>query len=182
VHDFSQVVEETTPRWENANQTRWYAVHTRAQHEKKVAQRFSSEGITNFLPLLNQVHRWSDRRKLVQVPLFPCYTFIQSDLSAEAYSAVLKTAGVIRIVGMQRGGEPIPDQEIENIRILLAGRVPFDPHPLLKAGQRVRVRGGALEGLEGVLISGSAGKLVISVEAIQRSLAMSVDGYDLEPI
>jgi transcription antitermination factor NusG len=162
---------------------RWYAVHTRARHEKKVAASLQGEGITAFLPLLNQLHRWSDRRKQVEVPMFSCYVFVHSDLSPEQRQAVLKTSGVLAFVGNHEGALPIPDAEIEVVRRLINQQVPFSPYPYIKVGQRVRIRGGALEGMEGILVGrNSERKMVVSVELIQKSVLISLAGYDIEVV
>ena len=162
---------------------RWYAIHTRARHEKKVAAELVRKGITTFLPLVTEVHKWSDRNSKVQVPLFSCYAFVNLESSAEARVSVLRVPGVLSFVGDNHGGGVIPDHEIENIQILLARNVPFAAHSFLEIGQRVRVRGGALDGVEGILTRFDGKKrLVLSVETIQRSLSISVEGYEVEPV
>jgi len=96
---------------------------------------------------------------------------------------VLQTDGVLRFVGPRGEGVPIPDSEVENIRTLQASRAQYTSYPFLKVGQRVRVRGGALDGIEGILISRNGDRtLVISVEPIQRSLAVPISDYQVEPI
>jgi transcription antitermination factor NusG len=162
-------------------QAQWYAIQTRPRHEKKVTAELTEKHIDSYLPLLNQMHRWSDRRKLVQVPLFPGYVFVRANLDPEIRVAVLRSCGAIAFVGPQREPLPIPDSEIEDIRTLLLTKVPLTPFPFLKIGQRVRVRGGALDGLEGILVTNGHRRLVISVESIQRSLSITIEGYDLEP-
>jgi transcription antitermination factor NusG len=163
-------------------QPQWYAIHTRAKHEKCVAAELDKKGINNYLPLMTQVHRWSDRRKTVHLPLFPCYTFVRALLDAEARVAVLKIWGVLGFVGAQNYGAPIPESQIEGVRALLASNLPFMPYPFLKIGQRVRVRGGALTGLEGILVSNRNRHLVVSVEGIERSFSVCIDGCDVEPV
>ena len=163
------------------NQAHWYAVQTRPRHEKKIVAELSEKGIDSYLPLLNQVHRWSDRRKLVQVPLFPGYVFVHAQLDSEVRVAVLRSWGALAFVGPQREPLPIPESEIEHIRTLLATKIPLTPYPFLKVGQHVRVRGGALDGLEGILVTNGARRLVISVATIQRSLSITIEGYDIEP-
>lgn len=161
----------------------WYAVHTYPRHEKVVADRIQQHGLTTFLPMLTEVHRWSDRKKIVQLPMFSCYVFVQLVPTNEQRLRVLQTNGVISFVGSQRIGTAIPDDQIEAVRTLLDQDVACTTHPFLKIGQRVKVRGGALEGLEGVLVSQNGDdNLVISVDAIQRSLAVRINGYDVDPV
>jgi len=161
----------------------WYAVHTYPRHEKKVAAELAQKGVTTYLPLVTERHQWSDRRKLVELPLFPCYTFVRLAPSNETRVAVLRTLGVIGLVGAQKQGVPIPDSQIEDVRMLLANEITFTHYPFLRVGQRVRICGGSLDGLEGILV-GRTGqrRLVISVESIQRSLAISVEGYKVVPV
>jgi len=160
---------------------RWYAVQTRPRHEKKVALQIEEKGISAFLPLLTRVHQWSDRRKVVQVPLFPCYAFVHLIPSDENRLCVLKTDGVLGFVGIRGDGLPIPEKEIESIRTLVARGASFAPYPFLKVGQRVRIRGGCLDGLEGILVARDSNRnLIVSIDLIQRSVAVRIDGYDLE--
>jgi transcription antitermination factor NusG len=165
------------------NGENWYAVHTRAQHEKAVAHRLSERGVTTFLPTFTEVHHWNDRRKRIELPLFSCYLFARLMPRNEDRQRVLRTDSVLGLVGAQGVGTPIPNEQIEAVRILVAEKLPCCSHPFLKTGQRVRIRGGALEGLEGIFLSWRGERrLIISVDAMQRSLAIQVEGYEVEPI
>jgi transcription antitermination factor NusG len=131
---------------------------------------------------MSEIHRWSDRNVKVESPLFPGYLFVRIAWTAQRLS-VLKTGGVLRLVGNDCEGMPVEEKEIENIRTLLSTRTPFSPYPFLKAGQRVRIRGGCLEGIEGIFLSQSSNsRLIVSIEAIQRSLAIRLEGYCVEPV
>jgi len=160
----------------------WYGLHTRPRHEKIVAQRLGERGVTTFLPLVTEVHRWSDRKKSVQLPLFSCYVFAKFSPNRAERLRVLRVEGVFGLVGACGEGTPIPDAEINAVRSLVETELPWSAHPFLKIGQRVRIRSGALDGMEGILVSRNGDRtLVISVEAIQRSLAVRVEGYEVEP-
>ena len=160
----------------------WYAVQTRARHERVVEQRLLERGVDTFLPVVTEVHRWSDRKKSVQVPLFNCYMFARLAPTNVDRMRVLRVEGVLSLVGARCEGTPIPEEQIDAVRLLVEERTPWAPHPFLKIGQRVRVRGGALDGMEGILVSRNGSRaLVISVDAIQRSIAVSVEGYHVEP-
>ena len=135
-----------------ANEVHWYAVFSRSRHEKIVATALTNTGVTTFLPLVSEMHSWSDRRKLVDVPLFPGYVFVQIPNTAEAKLHVLKTSGVAQFVGNRQGAISIPDKEISDVRAVLEQKVICSPHPFLQLGQRVRIRGGSLEGVEGILV------------------------------
>jgi transcription elongation factor/antiterminator RfaH len=162
----------------------WYAVQTRARTEKAISKRLQEQGLTTFLPLVTEVRRWSDRKKKVELPLFSCYVFVKLVASNnDERMRVYRTNGVFRIVSMRGEAIPIPDEQIEALRAVVTQQVPWVEHPFLKIGQRVRIRGGSLEGVEGVLLSRNGDRtLIISVDAIQRSLAVRVEGYDVEAL
>lgn len=161
----------------------WYAIHTYPRHERAVAERIRQQRLTTFLPTITETHRWSDRRKVVEMPLFTCYVFVQLVPTNETRLRVLRTDGVIGFVGSQRTGTPIPEEQIEAVRALLDRKVACKTHPFLKVGQRVRVRGGALDGVEGLFVSQNGDdSIVISVDAIQRSLAVRINGYNLDVV
>jgi transcriptional antiterminator NusG len=168
--------------WATATEKSWFAVQTRPRHEKTVAAGFKEKGIGAFLPLLSENHRWSDRCRSVDVPLFPGYVFIHTADTAATRVSVLRTCGVIRFVGVRGTGLPIPDEQIESVRIILEHGIRLTPFPYLNVGQRVRIRGGSLEGVQGILLGMNDDQsLIISVELIQRSLAVRVSGYQVEP-
>ena len=159
----------------------WYAVHTRSRHEKQVSTQLEIRGVDTFLPLVKQVRHWSDRRKVVELPLFPGYSFVRVGSSPEDQVRVLKIDGVVAFVGIRGRGIPIPEKQIEDIRQLLMQNVPCVNHPFLRVGQRVRIRGGALDGVTGILIDKQGDhRLVISVEPIERSFSIRLEGYDVE--
>ncbi|MGO9125599.1 MAG: UpxY family transcription antiterminator [Terriglobales bacterium] len=161
----------------------WYAVHTRARHEKVVAQRLQESGVMTFLPLVTEIRRWSDRKKSVEFPLFGCYVFVRLASTSEERLRVLRIDSVLNFVGIRGQGTPIPEQQIDAVRTLIDEQLPWSTHPFLKIGQRVRIRSGALNGLEGILVSRNGDRtLVLSVDAIQRSLAVRIEGYDVEPL
>jgi transcription antitermination factor NusG len=165
------------------NVENWYAVQTRARHERVVAHRLCERGVATFLPTVNEVHRWSDRKKTVELPLFSCYLFVKLMPSNEERLRVLRVDNVLRFVGTGVLGTPIPDEQIDAVRTLVEEQLPCCSYPFLKIGQRVRIRGGALDGIEGLLLSRNGDRtLIISVNAIQRSLAVRVEGYDVEPV
>jgi transcription antitermination factor NusG len=160
----------------------WYGLQTRPRHEKIVAHRLGEKGVTTFLPLITEVHRWSDRKKTVQVPLFGCYVFAKFTPNRLDRLRVLRVDGVFGLVGAGGEGTPIPDQQIDAVRSLVETQLPWTSHPFLKIGQRVRITSGVLNGMEGILVSRNGDRsLVISVDAIQRSLAVRVEGYEVEP-
>ncbi len=165
------------------DELRWYALHTRARHEKAIEHRLRDQGMETFVPTTVEVHRWSDRKKKVEVPLFSCYVFVRCTLSAEDRTRVYRVESVHGFVGSRGSSLPIPNEQIESIQKVLTQTAPWRSYPFLKVGQRVRVRGGAMDGVEGVFLSENGDhSLIISVDAIQRSMAVRIDGYDVEPV
>jgi transcription antitermination factor NusG len=164
-------------------QPTWFAIHTRPRYEKKVTAELQEKGIKTFLPLHSVRHQWSDRSRVVNLPLFPGYVFVQIAPLLHARVSVLRTNGVIGFVGVRNTGIPIPDGEIEAIQAVMNGGVSYEPYPYLKVGQSVCIRGGCLDGIGGVLMAINGDQsLIISVNLIQRSIAMRIEGYQVEAI
>lgn len=167
---------------DSPQQTRWYAIRTRYRFEKKVTAQLHCKGLETFLPMLGEIHRWSDRQKAVNVPLFSGYTFAHFDLSSAQRIELLRTQGIIALVTFGSETIPVPDRQIADLQQLLSVRVPCSLRAFLKAGQKVRIRGGCLDGLEGILEQSGEKSLVISIESIERSVAIKIEGYELELI
>jgi transcription antitermination factor NusG len=165
-----------------AEQLQWYALHVRARHEKRVAEELLAKRFEVFLPTRIQISRWTDRQKRVELPLFPCYGFVRMVLTPESRVFVLRGGGILGFVGPAHQATPIPDEEIGSVRRLVEHGTAISAHPYCQIGQRVRVRGGTLEGMEGILSEvNGARRLVLSVETVQRSVSVSLEGYDIEP-
>jgi len=161
----------------------WYAVHTMPRHEKKVSSELKAKDICCFLPMISSRRRWSDRQRIIEAPLFAGYVFARLANGSPAKIALLRTKGVVGLVGNRGAGTPIPEDEIHAIQQILENRMPVATHEFLNAGQRVRIRGGALDGLEGILQSFKGDQsLIVSIETIQRSISVTISGYDVEPI
>ena len=159
----------------------WFAVQTKAKHEKRVATELKEKGVTAFLPLFAEVHQWSDRRRKVELPLFNTYVFVRIGGGQSSRVSVLQTQSVFRFVGVRGIGIPIPDEQIEALQTISQQKVPFIPYPFLNLGQKVRVRGGSLDGICGVLLEINEDRsLIVSVESIQRSIAIRIAGYQVE--
>jgi transcription antitermination factor NusG len=162
-------------------QPQWYAIRTRSRHEKMVSEQLEQQGIETFLPLVKRTHKWSDRMKEVELPLFSGYNFVRLVLASPERVRVLQAHGVAGFVGINGAGIAIPESQIQDIRTLLACNIPFEEHPFLKVGQRVRIKGGCLDGVEGVLSAHNGDEsLMISLEPIQRSLSIRIQGYAVE--
>jgi transcription antitermination factor NusG len=164
-------------------QPSWYAVFTRSRQEKLATLTLKSLGIRNFLPLIEEERQWSDRKKLVEIPLFPGYLFVQIPRTVEAQLTVRKVPGVVNFVGNQNGPLAVPESELDSVQAVLSRGSGCSPCPFIQAGDRVRVVAGALAGIEGTLLRhGAQSKLIISVEMIKRSVSVNVAASDVEPL
>ena len=156
----------------------WFAAYTLPRHEKVVAEQLGLRQVETYLPLYLSARRWAERRALVQLPLFPGYVFVR--ISASERIRVLDHPGVLRLVTFNGRPAPLPDGEIEQLHAALElGKA--QPFPFLIPGRRVRVRSGPAAGLEGTILRRKGRmRLVVSVEAIQRSIIFDLDATDLE--
>jgi transcription antitermination factor NusG len=162
------------PLSSNTGNEAWYALQVRSRFEMSVAKQLRGMGYEEFLPLYECRKRWSDRIKVVQAPLFPGYLFCRLD--PQNRLPILKTPGVIQIVGYNRQPIPVDDAELESIQTLVTSGIPNEPWPFLKVGERVRIEAGPLRGLEGVLVEFKGNqRLILSVSLLQRSVAVEMD-------
>ena len=160
---------------------RWYAAYTSANHEKRVAEQLVVRDVEHFLPVYDSVRRWKDRRVTLQMPLFPGYVFVCMALRDRLQ--VQQVPGVAHLVGFDGTPAALPDEEIEALRASLASGVWAQPHPYLTVGRRVRLKSGPLAGIQGILLRRKGNfRVVISIELIQRSVAVDVDEVDLRPL
>ena len=160
---------------------RWYALRTKSRHEKLVRDRLESHGIEPLLPTITKLSQWKDRRKEVVVPLFSGYCFAR--FNWPDHLAVQKTSGVVEIVGGGDHPEPIPDQEIEAIRQLMASTLRYDASPYLREGMMVEVTKGPLKGVRGLLVrKGKRHRLVIAVHLIQQAASVEMYDSDVVPV
>ena len=172
---------QSDPAHRECGQADWYAIYTRHQHEKIVAESLSNNGIEVFLPTYRATRQWKDRKKHLLLPLFPSYVFLHGGLDRRV--KVLSTAGVYFIVG--NGGQPaaIQETEIEAIRRAVTSGLRVEPFPFLQCGDRVRVKAGPLAGTEGILIRKKGSfRLVLCAELLRKSMAVEVDAFSVEPV
>jgi transcription antitermination factor NusG len=159
----------------------WYAAYTSANHEKKVSVELRRRSVEYFLPLYPSIRRWKDRRVKLDMPLFPGYIFVHFALRDRL--RVLQIPGVVRFIGFDTYATPVPDIDINRIRGILTQGFRAEPHPYLAAGRRVRVKVGPLQGVEGIIVRRkNKMRFVVSVDSIQRSIAVEVEDHCLEPI
>ncbi len=160
----------------------WFAVHTRSRHEKQVDSFLREKSIDSFLPLVKTLSRRRDRREFVDIPLFPGYLFVNIPL--DNVCDVICTRGVVRIIGTNpHTPTPIPEKQVNDIKILVNGNVKLDPYKYLKSGSRIRVKVGPLRGVEGILLKRKTNyRVVVSIDLLQKSTSAEISIADIEPI
>jgi len=158
----------------------WYAVYTRANHEKRLVPEIQARSLECFLPTYTSVRRWKDRRVSLELPLFPGYLFVRMVLRDRLL--VLQIPGVVRLVGFDGQPAALADNEIEILRYGFSERISAEPHPYLKVGHRVRIVNGPLTGLAGILKKRkNALRVVLALDLIQRAVAVDVNATDVVP-
>ena len=159
----------------------WYAVYTLSHHEKQVTLQAESAGVDCFVPMYKSVRRWKDRRKELELALFPSYVFVHIGLSERI--SVLRLPGVVQIVSFGGKLARLPEVEIDALRAGMASHTLLHPHPYVTTGKKVRIRSGPMAGLEGVLVRRKQScRVVLSIDLIMRSVALEVDEADIEPL
>lgn len=165
-----------------SNGLAWFAVATRPRWEKYVSQALAGKGFEAFLPVYKSRRRWSDRIKELDLPLFAGYLFCRMSLEAKRLP-VLTTPGVRQIMGIGKVPIAVPDGEIDAVRAIVASGLAAQPWPFVRVGDRVRLKGGSLNGVEGLLIATKKHhRLVVSVELLRRSVAVDVDQAWVEAV
>jgi transcriptional antiterminator NusG len=159
----------------------WFAIWTRSRHEQVVREQLAMRHIEAFLPTIPKWSRWKDRKKKIDWPLFPGYCFAHFDPTNTL--PVLKCTGVVNIVSFEGKPAPIPDYELDSIRLLIGSDIQYDPCPLLKEGAMVEVSGGPLKGVVGRLVRKDAARarLVLAVDLIGQGVSVEVDAADVRP-
>lgn len=156
----------------------WCAAYTVARHEKAVADQLTRRSLESFLPLYRSVHYWNKRRACVDLPLFPSYLFLR--ISAAERLRALEVPGVVHIVSVRGAPVVVPNEDIETMRLALQLRR-SEPYPYLAPGQRIRIKAGPLQGLEGTIVRhNSQTRIIVSVDFIQRSTSVELLPEDLE--
>ncbi len=161
----------------------WFALYVQVNHEKEVAKRLEGKEIISFLPLMECWSKRLDRRKKIQIPLFPGYVFLNTVLDNYTNLNILKTPGALNILRNSEGPLPIPAYQIENLQTMASAAQPLSLHQYLKEGDWVQVVRGPLTGCIGILnrLDHKRGRLVVSVDIIKKSVAVELDTEDVEP-
>src|SRR6266436_2818758 len=159
----------------------WWAVYTRHQHEKTVVENVSANGVETFLPVFQVVRQWKDRKKHLSLPLFPCYVFVRG--SSERRVQVVSAPGVFSIVSSAGHPAPISASQIDAIRPPGGSSLRVEPHAFLRCGDWVRIKSGPLTDVEGIRMRKKGSyRLILSAELLQKSLAVEIDAFSVEPL
>jgi len=164
------------------DQQRWYALHAKSRHEDVVFRGLGRKSIEAFLPKIQVMSRRKDRRKRIFVPLLPGYVFVHTNLNPDQYWDIIKTYGVVRIIGIR--GKPVPakEEEILSLQILHGTDRTVRNQAYMKRGDRIMIMEGPLKGLAGFYLrhKGKSDKVVVSIDLLQRSLAVEIENWVVE--
>ena len=164
---------------------RWFVIWTASHCERLVHDQLAAAGLEAFLPTMETWSRQRGVRRTIAVPMFASYVFVRCTMDKHSHVDIIKMRGVVRLLGESWDRlTPVPDHEIETIRRIASTNVPVFPHPYLQEGQQVRISGGPLEGVQCVLVRSKPrkGLLIVSIDLLQRSVAVEVDGVDVIPV
>ncbi len=169
---------DSTDSMDSIDAKKWHVLWTRSHCEQQVHDHLAAKGFQLFLPRIDTWARRNGTRYRTSVPMFPGYVFVHHVMDKAGYIEIRKTTGLVKLLGEQWDRLAIvPDREIQAIQKIQQSRMPALPHPYLREGQRVRLTGGLLADVEGILIRKKSNKgiLVVSIELLQRSVAVEVD-------
>lgn len=168
----------------NENLFKWYALHTRSHFEQKVHDAISNKSIEVFVPKIQMMSRRTDRKKKILIPLLPGYVFVHFEMNPEIYWTIIRTVGVVRMIGFE--GKPVAanEEEINSLMILDGTDRTVQNRDYIKKGDRVMIMDGPLKGLVGFYMrhKGQAEKVVVSIELLQRSVEVELEDWVLEKL
>ena len=161
----------------------WYALYVQVNHEREVAKRLEQKEVGCFLPLMETWSKRRDRRKKIQLPMFPGYVFVHVLLDSYVQLTVVKTPGALSLLHNSQGPLSIPPYQVENLRTMINSIQPLEIHPYLRQGDWVHVVRGPLAGCIGILdrLDPKKGRLIVSVDIIKKSVSVELDLEDVEP-
>jgi len=160
----------------------WYALYVQVNHEREVAKRLEQKEVGCFLPLMETWSKRRDRRKKIQLPMFPGYVFVHVLLDSYVQLTVVKTPGALSLLHNSQGPLSIPPYQVENLRTIVNSIQPLEIHPYLRQGDWVHVVRGPLAGCIGILdrLDPKKGRLIVSVDIIKKSVSVELDVEDVE--
>lgn len=162
----------------------WYCIYVRPRHEFKVLERLLKAQKEAFLPSVQRLSKWKDRKKLVEFPLFPNYLFVRTLSGSEDKRVVLQTQGVVCFVGANSGTyNSVPDEQIASLMKIIESNETMNPYPFLREGHRVRVKKGPFAGVDGLLVKKKGlHKLVVLIDMLQQGVSVEIDASDVEAV
>ncbi len=161
----------------------WYVLHTRSRFEQVVFDGLGRKSLEAFLPKMSVMSKRRDRRKTIRVPLFPGYVFVKSALNVYERLEIVKTVGVVRLVGNKDGPVPVPDESVDSLKIMVAGDHPIATGTRFRKGDRVIVLEGPFAGITGFFVRyRGEGRVVVSIEALGQYAAVDVPEECVERI
>ena len=160
---------------------RWYALHVRSRHERVVENSLTEKGFGVLFPFYRAKRKRLDRIVEIDLPLFPGYMFCSLDVTK--LLPVLKTPGVVAVIGSANRPEPVEEHEIASIQTFMRCGRPLQPWPFLRIGQRIRIQAGPLAGAEGIFLrTKNECRLIASIPLLQRAIAVEIEQDSVEPI
>ena len=161
----------------------WYVLHTRSRHENVVTEGLSNKNMHVFLPMVKVRSTRRDRKVMIHVPLFPGYVFLKTDLHPHTHLEIVKTAGVVRLIGTQQGPVPVAEDTIASLKIMVASEMPIVTGNRLQPGDRVVVVNGPLTGVVGTFVRyRNQGRVVVNIEALGQFAGVEVQDTDIETL
>ncbi len=162
-------------------QQQWYVLHTKSRFESVVHDNLQGKQLESFLPKMTVLSKRKDRRSLIRVPVFPGYVFVRTDLDPRQHVEILKTTGAVRLIGVQAGPVPVPEKQIESIRIMTATDAPIHTGERFRPGQQIMVMAGPFAGVTGTFVRyGASGRVVVYIQVLGRYAAVEVEEADVE--
>jgi transcription antitermination factor NusG len=163
--------------------TSWFALQTRYRHEDRIATELKMKGFQSYLPTLRETHQWKDRKKVLDVPAFGGYLFARFEPSLRNRVRVLETAGVVKLLGNHGNPEPVPEEEIESLRLALESGAACDRHPCVEVGTPVQIRRGMLAGVRGNIVRiANRTKILVNVPSVSQAIAVEVHLDDIDAL
>ncbi len=163
----------------------WHVLWTRSHCEQLVSEQLTAKGFHTFLPKINMWSRRKGLRRFTCIPMFPGYLFLHHMIDKASYIEVRKVQGLVGILGERWDRlAVVPEPEIEAIQTMTQSPLPVLPYPYLRVGHRVRVTHGPLADVEGILVrmKPNRGRLVLSVDLLQQSVAVEIDCALVRPV
>ena len=159
----------------------WYVLHTKSRFENVVHEGLDKKSIEVFLPKIKVKSRRRDRKMMIQVPLFPGYLFVKATLDPYRHLEIVKTAGVVRLIGTKDGPVPVPEDTVESLKIMVSSDHSVITGSRLRKGDRVMVVSGPFAGITGTFVRyRGKGRVVVNIEALGQYAGVDVDENEVE--